>query len=356
MELSERKIQDFIQGKLSLQDSREVIGLLDQHPEWVESYFNEIEWINIRETEVKRLGDIKMNESLQKIRSTIHVVPENKRSKLYYMLTAASVAAAVLLLFLGSWWLRYDGTQPVNSDVTKSSSNTIFYENFSDSLQYIALADGSSIKLNPKSTVSYLKEFSPTRRVVQLTGTAFFSVAKDAGRPFEVQAAGFSTIALGTSFTVNASMLNGMINVQLFTGKVLIKQTVNTGSFKNVLLLPGQQTIINTSNLLATVSNIEVDEIQQPIVKVEKSTELQWDNYITETGIEFNNAALADVFRVLEYHYHITVQYNPAAIKGMQFTGTFKKTGTAQNALATVAAVNKLTLLKSGKADFKIAP
>lgn len=68
----------------------------------------------------------------------------------------------------------------------------------------VNLPDGSTIQLDTHSAVAF--DFGGDRRVVRLlTGEAAFTVARDPGRPFTVEAAGGSATALGTRFLVRTA-------------------------------------------------------------------------------------------------------------------------------------------------------
>lgn len=68
-------------------------------------------------------------------------------------------------------------------------------------VRLVPLSDGSSMTLNTASRVAI--DFSPTERRIRLIeGEALFDVAKDASRPFLVDAAGTQVRAVGTSFVV----------------------------------------------------------------------------------------------------------------------------------------------------------
>lgn len=65
----------------------------------------------------------------------------------------------------------------------------------------VPLEDGSAITLNSDSIVEV--QFGKARRLVRLLqGEALFDVAKDAARPFVVDVAAASVVAVGTSFSV----------------------------------------------------------------------------------------------------------------------------------------------------------
>lgn len=63
------------------------------------------------------------------------------------------------------------------------------------------MPDGSVVTLGPESAVA-TRYGTSTRAVTLLSGTAFFSVAPDAGRPFSVQVGALSVTAVGTAFEV----------------------------------------------------------------------------------------------------------------------------------------------------------
>ena len=65
----------------------------------------------------------------------------------------------------------------------------------------IFLSDGSIIHLN-SGVVSYLKGFNNDKRQIELSGEAYFEVAKDINRPFTVIARSNDNCS-GTSFNVN---------------------------------------------------------------------------------------------------------------------------------------------------------
>jgi transmembrane sensor len=69
------------------------------------------------------------------------------------------------------------------------------------SLERIQLEDGSSVDLNTESEIAV--RMSDERRLIVLRkGEAHFRVAREAGRPFEVQGGGSTVRAVGTAFLV----------------------------------------------------------------------------------------------------------------------------------------------------------
>jgi transmembrane sensor len=103
-----------------------------------------------------------------------------------------AVAASVAVLAAVAGVLRYQ---------TPSAPTEIHLSAEIGTPKKVELSDGSRVDLDAGSQV--VVQFSSQRRQVELVhGQAYFSVAKDPGRPFEVRADGALAQALGTHFSV----------------------------------------------------------------------------------------------------------------------------------------------------------
>ena len=67
----------------------------------------------------------------------------------------------------------------------------------------VTLPDGTQVKLNAESSLSYTHDFGRELRQVNLEGEAYFEVTKDEARCFNVIMEGATIEVMGTSF--NAS-------------------------------------------------------------------------------------------------------------------------------------------------------
>lgn len=90
----------------------------------------------------------------------------------------------------------------------------------------LLLPDGSKVWLNAASSITYPVIFSAAERKVQITGEAYFEVAKDRTKPFRVIAGDISIEVLGTHFNVNAYKDDGPIKTTLVEGSVKINTQV----------------------------------------------------------------------------------------------------------------------------------
>jgi transmembrane sensor len=86
----------------------------------------------------------------------------------------------------------------------------------------LTLSDGTVVKLNAASSITFPQTFSGRERVVRLRGEAFFEVKHDARHPFVVQTDYFRTTVLGTHFNITAYSPS-RASVTLIEGKVRVQ-------------------------------------------------------------------------------------------------------------------------------------
>jgi ferric-dicitrate binding protein FerR (iron transport regulator) len=141
---------------------------------------------------------------------------------------------------------RADGVLAYVKDGRSAGSGQPLYNKVStpNGGQYqVVLQDGSKVWLNASSTLRFPTEFTGTHRNVEISGEAYFEIAKDPARPFKVSIcspAGVSTgqqvEVLGTSFNVMAYSDEKEIRTTLVDGSVKMK---NASAEK--VLEPGEQ-------------------------------------------------------------------------------------------------------------------
>jgi ferric-dicitrate binding protein FerR (iron transport regulator) len=100
----------------------------------------------------------------------------------------------------------------------------------------LTLPDGSQVWLNAASSLRFPVAFGGAERRVELTGEAYFEVAKDAAHPFKVAARGAEVTVLGTHFDVQAYADEPALAATLLEGSVRLRQGA-----QQALLRPGQQ-------------------------------------------------------------------------------------------------------------------
>ncbi|MDR6783034.1 transmembrane sensor [Pedobacter africanus] len=119
----------------------------------------------------------------------------------------------------------------------------------------VNLPDGSQVWLNAASSLRYPVAFGNDERRVELTGEAYFEVAKDKARPFRVLSSQQTVEVLGTHFNINSYADEGNTRTTLLEGRVKVFTAVNK---KNVILNPGQQSQVDTYNI--SVKDVDASE------------------------------------------------------------------------------------------------
>ncbi|SOD17715.1 FecR family protein [Pedobacter xixiisoli] len=150
----------------------------------------------------------------------------------------------------------------------------------------VTLPDGTTVYLNAASTLKYPTSFVGAERHVELSGEAYFEVAKNKGRTFTVSTDKQKIQVLGTHFNVNSYQDNGQIITTLAEGSV--KVITSTGS---KLLIPGQQTIVNANSIKLQEADLE--------------TAMAWKN----GRIEYKDADIQTIMADVARWYNIEVHY-----------------------------------------------
>ena len=155
-----------------------------------------------------------------------------------------------------------------NTNITKSDSGELSYQLVDPTVlpqaeiynelripaggQYrIVLPDGTKVWLNAASSLRYPTVFGGAKRKVELTGEAYFEVAKDPMYPFEVTANGSTVRVLGTHFNVNAYTDEPVVKVALAEGSIKLNSAL--------ILKPGEEgKVFRNKNVEKGAADLEV--------------------------------------------------------------------------------------------------
>jgi len=125
---------------------------------------------------------------------------------------------------------------------------------------HLQLADGTGVWLDALSSVRFPTAFPRDERVVEVTGQAYFEVAKDVHRPFKVKCGNQVVQVLGTHFNINSYNLMDL-QTTLVEGSVKVVRK-NTAPF--ILNKPGQQTRADDNDnngIVRLVEDVDVEEV-----------------------------------------------------------------------------------------------
>ena len=187
-----------------------------------------------------------------------------------------------------------------------TESDEAFYNTISTPRggQYqVTLADGTKVWLNAASSIRFPVLFKGKERKVEITGEAYFEVAKNKAMPFKVKANSSEIEVLGTHFNVNSYDDEASIKTTLLEGKVKVSVPAIAGNQSSKFLLPGQQADINKEGKINVMDNADTEEA------------VAWMN----GHFQFKSADLKMILRQISRWYDVDVEYKGNA--NLHFTG-----------------------------------
>ncbi|WP_426582657.1 FecR domain-containing protein [Mucilaginibacter sp. R-33] len=175
-----------------------------------------------------------------------------------------------------------------NSNSSHNSAESIYnaIETPRGGQYQVVLPDGTQVWLNAASSLKYPASFTGTDREVELSGEAYFEVAKDKAHPFRVKTGKETVEVLGTHFNINSYADEPTLKTTLLEGSVKI-----TTASKQQIIKPGEQAVLSNNQL--NVQEADIEEV------------LAWKNGL----FVFNDEPLESIMRKVARWYDVDVQY-----------------------------------------------
>tara|TARA_R110002072_G_scaffold263178_2_gene422018 strand:+ start:948 stop:1961 length:1014 start_codon:yes stop_codon:yes gene_type:complete len=307
--------KEFYEGKLTQSEAKEFLEFLDgKEAEEILSTEIILHW-----SEIIKEGEMSLdnNELWKKINqkmegSAAPFLQKEPKVRKISRLTWLRAAVVFFILGLTSIFFIISRQENDQSYTLELDDTFITNSNQKGEKTKVMLEDGSVVYLNSQSTITYPKNFK-SNRSIQLEGEAFFEVVKDPDHPFEVEAKGIITTALGTSFNISTFNKNQMVAVTLLTGKVKLNQY---GNKEFIELNPGEESMLS------------VDFLELEKYKVLSEDRVLW----TQGILKFDEASLDEMVEILERWYGVTIRVNgqPKALKS---SGVFDNQESLRNVL-----------------------
>lgn len=172
---------------------------------------------------------------------------------------------------------------------------------------FLQLADGTNVWLNSETVLRYPVQFAGNERRVELTGEAFFEVARNEKVPFLVESGGQTVKVLGTKFNISSYKENQFIYTTLVNGsiEVFIK---NKPEIRQILTPYEQSTIDKTGE---KITKRTVDPYQY----------IAWK----EGRFVFQDQTLDEIMNILSKWYDVEVVFAREDLRNIHFTGNLKR-------------------------------
>jgi transmembrane sensor len=191
----------------------------------------------------------------------------------------------------------------------------------------VILPDGTKVWLNAASQLRYPANFGGLKqRKIDLTGEAYFEVAKDPVHPFVVQTDDQQVRVLGTHFNVNAYHDDGGSKTTLLEGSIHAR-----GTHAGVILLPGQQ--------VSTIRNgrLKVDPADQELA-------VAWKN----DQFMFESEPIRILMKTLARWYNVEVVYGKN-VPDIRFNGAVSRFENISEVLKILESTGKIHFQLDGR-------
>lgn len=208
-------------------------------------------------------------------------------------------------------------------------ADALRYEAGPGEIEQITLPDQSGLYIGSDSAVSV--RFTPQRREITLErGQAFFEVAPDPSRPFEVHARSRSVVAMGTAFDVRLD--GNRVEVTLVEGRVAIGSSRGD---RMVTLRPGER--------------YSFDGYRETVTIVDAFADTAWRSGM----LQFADVSLAEAVDRFNRHSARRLHLKDEALAGMRIGGRFR-TNDADAFAAALEALYPIRPEKRADGDIEL--
>ena len=247
------------------------------------------------------------------------------------MLMSALMGAAAMLAIVFVWqWVKTKyacggASENLIAQNVSSEQGMAILQTADGEMITLTLSDGTEVKLNSNSKITYPHLFKGKERMIHLEGEAFFKVKHESKRPFVVDAGGILTKDLGTSFNIKAYH-GSDCKVTLIEGKVEV--AAKNSHHKPVILNPGQQYSLSAqSTVPEQIKNVNTEETTA------------WADGV----LYYHDQPLEYILGSLAAYYRSKVVFKNSAVKTKHLDFSADKNGSIEDA---VELLNNLGVAK----------
>lgn len=195
----------------------------------------------------------------------------------------------------------------------------------------ITLEDGTEVWLNAESSLRYPEHFNGEGREVELSGEAYFKVARESGRPFRVRIDGQVIEVHGTEFNVMSYEEDQYVYTTLVEGSISLHPDGANPS--ELILTPGHQAVFAKADCSTSVHR----------VKTEVVTSWRSGMFV------FEDQTLDQIMRQLSRWYDFTYEFAGEDVAATVFMGRMPRYGTFGEVLDILERSGNLSFRVSGR-------
>lgn len=299
-----------------------------------------LDWLEESDDNRQQFADLLLNESLHsmladpererneeemldrmRLRIDEDIFESRSRRRLWTRFAPiVSVAVACVALFLIF--------NPLRLGQREEAEEIVYQYSFTNTKQAVAsveLGDMSKVLLKPGARILYNVSGLEDRRLVKLSGEAFFDVARDSLRPFIVNTDDIGVEVLGTAFSVSSGDDTHNTEVVLERGSVRI---LSPEGAPLVTIAPGQKAVFDAAG-----GGLRVESVNAVAYVAEKY------NLIT-----LNNATIAEIVGSIEDTFGVDIAFDHKAGDSRKFVFSYSMTDSVDDILSILEFISGVRL------------
>lgn len=226
---------------------------------------------------------------------------------------ALKYAAVIIVAILGTWFFT--------SEHTGNDADFTQIEVPAGQRVYVTLADGTEAWLSPRTKVKVPNRFNKDNRVVELDGEGYFSVTKDARRPFIVKTQNYDIKVLGTKFNVFAYSESNRFEADLVEGAVQVYSRSNQED--NLILAPNEKAYLENNRLLKASHVFNNEE------------------YLKNGIFSFTGVPFSEILNYLSLWYNVKFELKNATSLNRKVSGKFRQSDEVKDILKALQGVHR---------------
>lgn len=293
------------------------------------------------------------DESWNKIKSrlaTTESIENPERNRIVYLRKYLYKAASWLLIFgLGaaSTWFISGRVKPTSVAADRPVEISVPL----GARSKIKMPDSTEIWLNAGTSITYNQDYGQKTRTVNLTGEAYFNVARDKHHPFIVKTQSVAVTALGTRFNVKAYPDEKTISATLEEGKIDVRVYNERGNSDRILLKPNDKFIYHkqtqmTEKYTESAEDKIIAEGRRPVkhknINVLSNVRTELYTSWKDSRWIIDRERLNTLAPLLERRFNVKFIFDDEQLKKYNFTGTIENETVDQilNALKLTAPLD----------------
>lgn len=305
----DEQLDKYFLGELSNREKAALFDQIESCPEKKMEFIRMQNTVAISKLAKQKGDEERAGQKMKELETRI-----NRKQVRHFYLNMAKYAAVIAVVLVNAWLLT-DKFIPQEKPLLFTKIEVPKGQRI-----FMTLQDGTEAWLSPRSVIKIPNEYSMDERSVELDGEGFFSVTKDAKRPFIVKTQRYNIEVLGTKFNVFAYSKSKKFETILVEGRVQVTNTTK----------PKESIVLNPNEM--------VSEINGGLVK--SVTSFSNEEYLKSGIFYFSNKQFIEILDYLTLWYNVEFEIKKSAQINQYVSGKFRQSDDIERILKALQGVH----------------